>query len=88
MVYTLDGVRLRELKMNCSEMAELEEVTLPVSDMRLRVAWSDGSPIEGCKIEVYDWIHGRRFNGLTDENGTLTLKDMIFANYIIKVTDP
>ena len=88
MVYTIDGVRLRELKMNCSKMAELEEVTLPVSDMRLRVAWSDGRPIERCRIEVYDWVHGRRFNGLTDENGTLTFKDMIFSNYTIKINYP
>ncbi|RLF92799.1 hypothetical protein DRN52_07425, partial [Thermococci archaeon] len=87
-VYTIDGVRLRELKMSCSEMAELEEVTLPVSDMRLRVAWSDGRPIERCRIEVYDWVHGRRFNGLTDENGTIIFKDMIFSNYTIKISYP
>ncbi|MCD6260742.1 MAG: carboxypeptidase regulatory-like domain-containing protein [Thaumarchaeota archaeon] len=87
-ISTIDGVRLRELKMNCSEMAELEEVTLPVSDMRLRVAWSDGSPIERCRIEVYDLVHGRKFNGLTDENGAITFKDMIFSNYTIKISYP
>jgi len=37
---------------------------------------------------VYDWVHGRRFNGLTDENGTLTFKDMIFSNYTIKISYP
>ena len=87
-IYTLEGVRLRELRMNCSEMAGMEVVKLPISDMRLRVAWSDGEPIKGCKIEVDDRIHGKRFEGLTDENGTITLKDMIFSNYTIKINYP
>ena len=87
-IYTLDGVRLKELKMNCSEMAGVKAVTLPVSDMRLKVTWSDGRPIERCRIEVYDWVHERRFDGLTDEDGAIVFKDMIFSNYTIKINYP
>jgi len=87
-IYTFEGVKLKELKTSCSNMAKMGSIKLPISDMRLRVAWSDGRPIERCRIEVYDWVHGRRFDVLTDENGTLTLKDMIFSNYTIKVNYP
>ena len=87
-IYTFEGVKLRELKMNCSDMAKMKTINLPVSDMMFKVTWSDGEPIKGCKIEVNDRIHGKRFEGLTNENGTFILRDMIFSNYTIKINYP
>jgi len=84
-IYTFDGVKLRELKTRCSDMAKMKTISLPISDMKLRVTWSDGEPIKGCKITVKEFIHGWRFEAVTDENGTVIFKDMIFSEYLIRV---
>jgi len=63
----------------------MKTISLPISDMKLRVTWSDGEPIKGCKITVKEFIHGWRFEAVTDENGTVIFKDMIFSEYLIRV---
>ncbi|RLG16026.1 hypothetical protein DRN63_04680, partial [Nanoarchaeota archaeon] len=63
-------------------------INLPISDMKLRVAWSDGEPIKGCKVIVRELAHGWRFEAVTDENGAAVFKDMIFSKYLIRVNYP
>ena len=87
-IYTIDGVKLRELKTVCSNMAKIRSIELPVSDMRLRIVWSDGKPIKGCKVIVKDLKHGWKFETMTNDDGTAILKDMIFSKYLIRVNYP
>ena len=84
-IYTFDGVKLRELKTRCSDMAKMKTISLPISDMKLRVTWSDEEPIEGCKVIVKELVHGWKFEAVTDENGTVIFKDMVFSEYLIRV---
>ncbi|RLI43589.1 hypothetical protein DRO64_05365 [Candidatus Bathyarchaeota archaeon] len=87
-IYTFDGVKLRELKTRCSDMAKMKSINLPISDMKLRVAWSDGEPIKGCKVIVRELAHGWRFEAVTDENGAVIFKDVVFSEYLIRVNYP
>ena len=87
-IYTFDGVKLRELKTRCSDMAKMKIINLPISDMKLRVAWSDGEPIKGCKVIVRELAHGWRFEAVTDENGAVIFKDVVFSEYLIRVNYP
>ncbi|MCD6235638.1 MAG: carboxypeptidase regulatory-like domain-containing protein, partial [Thaumarchaeota archaeon] len=85
-VYGVGNVTLFSKIFQAEELHGVRELKLPIKTVKARVLWSDGSPIDGARVELVG--RGLRYNGTADLDGVLRFKNLVLGSYQVKVFYP
>ena len=90
LIVLYDGAPILQEKIQAAELAGMKEIALPIFDMEVTVRWSDGSPLEGARIEVIEvgGLNIEQKAGEADVNGVVMFEGMPASTYLIKVYYP
>ncbi len=87
-ILTPDGRVLINDTFEAEHLASLEVLRLPISNMVIKVMWSDGSAAMGSEVLLRDLGLGLTLRGRVDDQGMARFRDVVFGDYSLTITYP